>query len=120
MPQGYTLHGEATYDNTANNPFNTNDPPEWVTFGEATGDEMFLIFIDLVLYEEGDESIALGPEEPDCPGDVSGDGIIGVADVLLLLANFGCLEACPEDIDGDGAVTVGDVLALLGNFGADC
>ena len=120
VPQGYTLHGEATYDNTANNPFNPNDPPAWVTFGEATGDEMFFVFIDLVLYEEGDESIALGPGEPDCPGDVSGDGIIGVADVLLLLANFGCLEACPEDIDGDGAVTVGDVLALLGNFGAAC
>lgn len=119
LPQGYTLHGEATYDNTASNPFNPSDPPQWVTFGEGTEDEMFFVFLDLVAYWEGDEAIALGPAV-ECPGDISDDGMIGVSDVLLLLANFGCLVDCVEDVDGDGAVTVSDVLALLGNFGAIC
>ena len=47
IPQGYTLHGEATYDNTAANPFNPNDPPQWVGFGEGTEDEMFFVFLRL-------------------------------------------------------------------------
>jgi len=120
IPEGYTLHGEATYDNTSSNPFNPNDPPQWVTFGEATDDEMFFVFLDLVPYQAGDENIELGPDAQDCPGDISGDGIIGVSDVLMLLANFGCLLDCTEDVDGDGAITVSDILTLLGNFGDAC
>lgn len=120
IPQGYTVHGEASYDNTSNNPFNPNDPPQWVTFGEGTEDEMFFVFIDLVTYQEGDEDIALGPDEAECPGDISGDGLIGVTDVLMLLADFGCLEGCEVDVDGDGVVTVSDVLTLLGSFGEPC
>ena len=119
IPQGYTLHGEATYDNTASNPTNPNDPPEWVGFGEGTTDEMFFVFIDLVLFEEGDESVALGPTFP-CPADLNGDLVVGVSDVLLLLADFGCLSACSIDLDGDDAVTVSDVLFLLGQYGTPC
>ena len=53
---------------------------------------MFFVFMDLVPYQEGDEDVALGPAALDCPGDVSGDGIIGVNDVLVVLADFGCLQ----------------------------
>jgi hypothetical protein len=44
LPTGTTLYGEATYDNTSANPDNPNDPPQWVTLGEATTDEMMLFF----------------------------------------------------------------------------
>ncbi len=44
LPPGTVLHGEATYDNTAANPDNPNDPPQQVTQGEATTDEMLLVF----------------------------------------------------------------------------
>jgi hypothetical protein len=44
LPQGTVLHGEATYDNTANNPFNPNDPPQWVFLGESTTNEMMLFY----------------------------------------------------------------------------
>ena len=44
LPQGTVLHGEATYDNTANNPFNPNDPPQWVYLGESTTNEMMLFY----------------------------------------------------------------------------
>lgn len=44
LPVGTVLHGEATYDNTTNNPDNPNDPPQWVTLGEATTDEMMLFY----------------------------------------------------------------------------
>ena len=119
IPQGYTLHGEATYDNTASNPFNPNDPPAWVSFGEGTEDEMFFVFFDFVLYEEGDESISLGPDAP-CPGDLTGDGLIGVSDALLILSEFGCQSGCQADLDEDGLVTVSDVLFLLGLYGTPC
>lgn len=54
------------------------------------------------------------------PGDIDGDGVVGVTDLLALLAAWGpCGEcgACPADLDGDCAVGVTDLLALLGNWG---
>ena len=59
VPAGYTVHGIATYDNTSNNPFNPNDPPQLIEYGDNTGDEMFFVFFDYVPYEEGDEDISL-------------------------------------------------------------
>ena len=59
VPAGYTVHGIASYDNTADNPFNPNDPPQLIEYGDNTGDEMFFVFFDYVLYEEGDEDISL-------------------------------------------------------------
>jgi hypothetical protein len=59
-------------------------------------------------------------EEVVCPEDVNGDGAISVADILAVLAEFGCTTACEADVDGDGNVIVSDVLALLAAFGQDC
>lgn len=52
--------------------------------------------------------------------DLNEDLFITVADVLLVLADFGCLVGCGSDVNGDGAVTVSDVLELLGGFGEGC
>ena len=61
-----------------------------------------------------------GAEIVPCPADLNGDGTITVADVLIVLGEFGCASNCSADVDGDGAVTVGDVLALLSAFGEMC
>ena len=55
-----------------------------------------------------------------CPADVNGDGSITVADLLLVLSEFGCTSACTADVDGDGSVTVADVLVVLSLFGTTC
>lgn len=55
-----------------------------------------------------------------CPYDVNGDGSITVADLLIVLGEFGCTSACTADVDEDGAVTVADVLAVLSAFGSSC
>lgn len=58
-----------------------------------------------------------------CNGDLNGDGIRSVADLVLLLGDFGCATAdpsCPADLTGDGATLVSDVLALLAGFGVPC
>jgi hypothetical protein len=52
--------------------------------------------------------------------DLSGNRVVEVADVLELLAAFGCSGTCPADLTGDGAVGVADVLVLLSGFGASC
>ena len=62
----------------------------------------------------------LSPEELACLLDVTGDQLITVSDVLVVLAEFGCLAGCPNDVTGDGAVTVSDILELLGGFGTAC
>ncbi len=50
-------------------------------------------------------------------GDVNGDGQVGFADLLLVLARWGedCGD-CPEDLSGNGVVDFDDVLVLLTNW----
>ncbi len=51
-------------------------------------------------------------------GDLDGDGVVGILDLLALLSAWGpCAGECPADLDGDGAVGVLDLLALLANWG---
>ena len=55
-----------------------------------------------------------------CLEDLNGNGAIDVADVLLVLSEFGCDVDCTADVTGDGFVTVDDVLTVLSLFGEDC
>jgi hypothetical protein len=56
---GTTIWGEATYDNTTNNPDNPNNPPQDVHAGEKTTDEMMIGFYAYTLYKPGDENLIL-------------------------------------------------------------
>ena len=61
------------------------------------------------------------PDSPQIPGDIDGDGTVGIVDFLLLLAAWGpCDEPCPPscsaDLDGDCNVGITDFLALLANW----
>lgn len=57
VPAGTVLKSNAFYDNTLNNPFNPNNPPQDVYQGEATGDEMMMTFFTYTFYMNGDENI---------------------------------------------------------------
>ncbi len=67
------------------------------------------------------ESIVVwDPQSPNIPGDLDGDGSVGVADLLILLASWGpCddCDDCPADLDGNCTVGVSDLLILLANWG---
>lgn len=57
---------------------------------------------------------------PPIPGDIDGDGTVGVSDLLLLLAAWGpCADCddCPADLNDDCSVGVADLLMLLANWG---
>lgn len=60
IPAGSTIHINASYDNTTSNPFNPSNPPQTVTWGEGTTDEMYLVGMVYVPYKEGDEDIVIG------------------------------------------------------------
>ena len=54
--------------------------------------------------------------------DFDGDGVVGVADFLLFLEQFGFSEDdegydARFDLDGDGIIGVGDFLIFVDNFG---
>jgi hypothetical protein len=56
-----------------------------------------------------------------CPGDLDGDGMIAVTDILLFLSDYGCITApCIGDVDGDELTTVSDLLLLLSEFSESC
>ncbi len=57
FPLGSKLRAEAFYDNTANNPQNPSNPPQLVRLGEATTDEMMLVYFSFLAYQPGDENI---------------------------------------------------------------
>jgi hypothetical protein len=59
VPYGSTLHAYAVYDNTVNNPENPNNPPQDVSVGEATTDEMLVVYYAYLLYQLGDENIII-------------------------------------------------------------
>ncbi|MDZ4823905.1 MAG: T9SS type A sorting domain-containing protein [Flavobacteriales bacterium] len=59
IPAESIVHGEATYDNTVNNEDNPNDPPQLVTLGEGTTDEMMICFFTYTYYLPGDENLSL-------------------------------------------------------------
>jgi hypothetical protein len=54
---GDVIHAIASYDNTRDNPNNPNDPPNWVSWGEKTTDEMYYLPISYVPYMSGDEDV---------------------------------------------------------------
>jgi hypothetical protein len=59
---------------------------------------------------------------PFCPGDFNGDGNIGTADFLVVLANYGCIGCGPSQGDAtlDYRVTVNDLNWILANWGETC
>ena len=56
---GTTLYSQAHYDNTTANPFQPNNPPQLVTAGEETTDEMMLTYLIFAFYQPGDEDIII-------------------------------------------------------------
>ncbi|MDY7107606.1 MAG: C25 family cysteine peptidase [Planctomycetota bacterium] len=67
---------------------------------------------DLLPYEGEAEVVEGGT-----PGDLDGDGDVDTADLLALLADWGCIGNCPGDVDGDGDTDTADLLMLLANWG---
>ena len=63
VPAGALFKTEGVGENTEWNPLNTNDPPQEVTSGALTTDEMLLVYLIWSAYQEGDEYLLFGTVE---------------------------------------------------------
>ena len=63
------------------------------------------------------ESTTVGP--PLLAGDVNADGAVDVADLLLMLFNYGVPTDARTDINHDGYVDIRDMAVLGANFGLE-
>lgn len=52
IPKGTTLYADSYYDNTTNNSDNPNSPPKDVYLGEATTNEMMLVYFTFTGYQK--------------------------------------------------------------------
>jgi len=107
------------------------DAPTLSGLGINLTDTMYLRFTvndsnPQTIVEAGLDAFAIEVIDCDPPddiiGDITGDGLVNVQDLLALLAAWGacdgaCPPACDADLDETCAVDVFDLLVLLNNWG---
>ena len=59
VPAGTVLFAKTVYDNTAENHHNPFSPPQDIPAGEATTEEMLLVYFTYMAYQPGDEDLVL-------------------------------------------------------------
>lgn len=111
--------GGAVSQPSLGSPCDFNPCDEWTNYGVSVDQESDHVYADLHCWNTCSLCGSLEPAG-DCLGDLDDDASVGVNDVLLLLAVFGCATNCDGDLDNDGVVAVTDVLLMLGAFGATC
>ncbi len=57
VPVGYTYHADHKYENTSDNHHNPFDPPQIITVGTNSTDEMLFDAFQFIVYQAGDENI---------------------------------------------------------------
>ena len=102
----------------------TTDPVHFVTIDFfVTGDTLAfaeeVIFVappDLVIDVDWSDTIELNDCEADVYPKGSGDGAVGVDEILALLGDWSAVDS-PYDINGDGVIGVDDLLSVLEAWG---
>ena len=56
-------------------------------------------------------------EESTCPADITGDGTVGVNDMLVVIDQWGACEGCSGDLNSTGDVNIVDLLILIDAWG---
>ncbi len=57
IPKFYRFHSDHTFDNTSQNHHNPNSPPQLITAGYYTDDEMLFDGFQYITYQQGDENL---------------------------------------------------------------
>jgi hypothetical protein len=59
-------------------------------------------------------------QDPYCIGDINGDHVVGMVDLMLMLENWQDLYWTPGDLNGNGYFNVIDFQIMLGQWGTLC
>jgi hypothetical protein len=62
-------------------------------------------------------SWAVQIEEAQCPADINGDNMVGIADLLAIIDAWGACGGCSADLNDDSVVNVSDLLLLINVWG---
>jgi len=93
--------------------------------GTGTGDGLHYFANPGDAYGEGvwfewDDDLAyrvFGEQGISCAEDIDGDGVVAVADLLIIIGDWGKCSGCAGDINNDGVVNVEDLLSLIAAWG---
>lgn len=112
--------------------FSADGGTSWSTIATATADDGFHAFPApdaattdarvrvLARDADGNTGGSMGPAftiaSDQVAGDATGDGVVDVNDLLLVVSEFGCTGNCDGDVTGDDAVTAEDILLVLANW----
>jgi hypothetical protein len=90
--------------------------------GDLDGDGLDdVVMSTTFVFSDGPIAVLLNDGQVGIPGDLDGNGVVGTADLLMLLAAWGPCPPegdCPADLNGDGVVGTADLLTLLANWGS--
>jgi len=82
--------------------------------GLAPGE--YALEIDRIDTNSGSRVYSVGwlfPESEAVPGDLDGDGVVGIEDLLIVISGWGSCSNCVADINKDGVVDVEDLLLVI-------
>ncbi|MHC5001655.1 MAG: FG-GAP repeat domain-containing protein [Planctomycetota bacterium] len=68
--------------------------------------------------EAGIDDFRIRECDPECPGDLDGNGHVDVDDLVALLTSWGACIGCPADLNGDDVVDVDDLVQVITSWGA--
>ncbi len=124
---GQTVNGIAKWNGTSWSPLDeglNSDPDSFYVWNDGTGDALYVGGLFSAAGGLATERVAIWrgcpDDEPGTPGDLNGDGVVDVFDLLILLDAWGACPregSCPADLNDDGAVDVFDLLILLDSWG---
>ena len=101
------------------------EPTEYVSVEDPENLQPMLVINDQHIDDENEEPDDLTPdteapeviedEEPELPGDIDGDGVVGPADLGMILSFWG--QPGKGDLNGDGTTNAADLGMILANWG---
>lgn len=98
--------------------FPAGSAPEHLLVADIAGNG----YADLVAVNRNSGNITVMiNNNPNCGveplGDVTGDGIVNVADMLLVISSWGQCARCAADLNDNGVVNVADLLIVINHWG---
>jgi hypothetical protein len=101
-----------TYDGDPSDPAGPSD--NWSSIGKDTPDGWQMLYATPLTRQQMWD---IGFNRP-CPWDLDESDVVGVVDLLALLAAWGTDPGGPPDFNDDGVVGIADLLELSANWGA--